>query len=358
MKLYRYLFIISIALLPLLYGCPENNTVVTKINRDGSCIRTVGDFDPRDFEGIDSVKNDIPIPVDRSWKLENTNDTTAVLMKEFKTVDELNDLYSADESEFNVYNRKVELEKRFRWFHTIFILKETYSGVLTEIPLTNYMSKEEAEIIKMDDSESHPIIKNLESASRESLIESIEERFGYWLDDNIYSIAFDDILSIADSFHFVNKEELDHILLKDTLKNRIDESEKILISFDFEGDQMDMIELTKLIGKEIGLDSMDIINLEEHVKNADLEEKYDNEIFAGFIDSYNNEILMPGLLIDTNAESIAGDTLIWDVGLLSYLDSDYIMYAESKVTNDWAYLVSGFILAIAIIIPFLSRKKA
>jgi hypothetical protein len=212
--------------------------------------------------------------------------------------------------------------------------------------------------MKIDDIESLPIINKLEPTSRESLIENIEERYGYWLDDNIYSLAFDDILSIADSLNIINKQDFNPVLLKDSVKNRIKESGKKIIIFDFEKDEMDMIELTRLIAKEIDMDSILEIQLEKFVESADLEEKYNTEIFADFPTDYNNEIMMPGLLTDTNAEKIKGDTLVWGVGFLRNLDSDYVMFAESKITNDWAYLVSGFILAIAIIIPFLSRKKA
>ena len=151
MKLMKFLFIASIALLPLLYGCPDKKAVTTTINLDGSCVRTIGEFDPRDFKGIDSVKQNISIPVDQSWTLVNINDTVAVLKKIFNSVSELNELYSNDESALNIYDRNVELVKKFRWFHTTLQYRETYKGALTEIPLTNYMTKDEAELFKMPD---------------------------------------------------------------------------------------------------------------------------------------------------------------------------------------------------------------
>lgn len=351
-----FLFIVCIAGLTFLFGCPERNTVTTKINRDGSCTRSIGSFDPRDFKGIDSVLHNLPVPVDQSWDLETINDSTAVLTKEFKSVGDLNGLYSSDKSELNMYRRKVELIKKFRWFHTVFKYSETYEGIITEIPLTNYMSEAEAETFKKDDSEDHPITANLEPKAKESLIDNIEERFGFWLHDNIYSVAFDDIIKIADSLKLIKKQMIDLSHVKDTVKQQIDEEGKHMITFD-SGEDMGMPELAELIGLEIGFDSIALSELKEVVDESKLDEKYENEIFAGFTEDYDNELLMPGLLTDTNAELLKGDTLSWEVNIIKFIDSDFVMYAESKVTNDWAYVLSGFIILMAVIIPFLGKLR-
>lgn len=356
MKTYRIVLVMIIAALPFLAGCPERKSVTTKVNKDGSCVRTIGEFDLKKFQGIDSLVDDIPIPIDRSWELENINDSTAVLTKEFESVSDLNALYSSDESELKGYKRKVELKKKFRWFHTVLQYSETYEGLLTEIPLTNYMSEMEAESFKMGDSKNHPLFANLEPKSRKSLVDNIEERFEYWLHDNIYSMAFDDIIEIADSMQLMEKLHINVGEVKDTVKHQIEEADKHMITFSSE-DEIDMVELAELMGKEIGLDSIALMELSKIVSEAKLDEKYENEIFFGIMKDYDNKVIMPGLLIDTNAEFVNCDTLIWDVELIKYLDSDFVMFAESKVTNFWAYILSGFIILIAVLIPFLGKLR-
>lgn len=356
MKKYRILFIIGIALLPLLSGCPDTKTVTTTINKDGSCIRTIGDFDPLEFKGIDSVKHNIPIPVDQSWELVNINDTTAVLRKQFESVDEINGLYTNDHSALNMHTRDVELVKKFRWFHTLFQYRETYDASITHIPITNYMSTAEAEVFKSEDSEKHPLLKNLDKKAQNSLSDNIEERFGLWWHDNIYSMAFDDILEIADSLGLLNQQNINIDEVKDTIKYEIDQGEKQLMTF--EDDQLGPVDIARLIGKEMDFDSVSMTNLTQVVSSLNLDEVYENEILGGFGDEYDNQIIMPGVLTDTNAEILNSDTLVWHVGPIKFIDSDFVMFAESKVTNHWAYLVSGFILAIALIIPFLRKKKA
>lgn len=344
------------ALLPLLSGCPDTKNVTTTINRDGSCTRTIGEFDPKDFKGIDSVKHDIPILIDQSWELVNINDSTAVLKKEFVSVVELNELYASDESELHMYNRRIQLNKKFRWFHTVFQYRETYDGLLNEIPYTNYFSEEEAEVFKSDDINDLPLLANLNERARNSLSDNIEERFGLWLHDNIYSMAFDDILDISDSLGLINLNNINVKELKDTVKHIIDQEEKYLISFD--DNQLGTEDIAQIIGTEMELDTASIHKLAMSIDLSRLDEKYENWLLADIANGHDNQVIMPGQLIDTNAEFIQADTLGWHMSSIKFINADYTMFAESRVTNEWAYILSGFILIIAIIIPFLKKKKA
>lgn len=342
--------------MPFLGGCPDTKNVTTTINRDGSCVRTIGNFDPREFKGIDSIKHDIPIPIDESWKLVAIDDSAAVLKKGFGSVAELDALYDSDESEIKMYKRKVTLDKKFRWFHTFFQYRESYDGLLTEIPITEYMTLQEADVFKSSNPEDHPMLVKLEEKSQNSLSDNIEERFGYWLHDNIYSLAFNDIIEIADSLKILDYRNVDVKALKDTVKKIIENESKKIINFDFE-DDLDMVDLAKLIGSQVHLDSVSKIKLSGHVENAKLDERYENWLLADIANGHNNQVILPGQLIDTNAERINGDTLVWHMNSIKFIDADYTMFAESRVTNNWAFLVSGFILAVAIMIPFIKRRK-
>jgi hypothetical protein len=356
MKASRFLIVVVISILPLLCGCPDTKKVTTTIHKDGRTVRSVGDFDPRSFKGVDSVKHELPVPVDQSWELYSINDSSAVLRKEFNSVDELNELYSFDESELGEYQRNVVLEKKFRWFHTSMIYKETYNGLLEEIPLTDYLSEQEIECFKMEHPEDHPLLADMESKAMESLMDNIDERLGLWLNDNIFSMAFDDIVDIGDSLNILNKESLEGANLKDTIEVQWQISDRDFILFS--EDEMEMIELVEMIGNRLELDTMQLLEFKAAVKSAYLDDKYENQLFADLGHEHYNQVIMPGQLIDTNAEKIQGDTLVWQMNSMKFIDSDYIMYAESRLTNLWAYIVSGIILVIAIIIPFLKKKKA
>ncbi|MCK5702577.1 MAG: hypothetical protein KAI29_15540 [Cyclobacteriaceae bacterium] len=354
MKTYRIFMVIIIGVLPFLAGCPERKSVTTKINIDGSCVRTIGEFDLKKFKGIDSLLHDLPIPIDHSWKLDTINDSTAVLTKEFENVSDLNALYSSDASSLNVYQRKVELRKKFRWFHTVFQYYETYGGLLTEIPLSNYLTEKEIEIFKASDPDQRPEMINFDSLARKSLLDNMEERFDYWFHDHLFSMFFDDLITIADSSHLIKITAIDPTELKKVVRQQVDKTGDIDL---FSDDSMGIKELTRIIGEEWGLDSAQMNHFQEISVKVNLEEKYEKELFVGLSEEYDNKVNMPGLLMDTNAEIVEGDTLIWGVDLIKYIDSDFVMFAESKVTNRWAYILSGFIILIAVIIPFLGKLK-
>ena len=356
MKTYNLLFVSIIFALPFLAGCPEKKSIITTINNNGSCVRKIGYFDPRKFEGIDSVIHHLPVPVDQSWSLEVINDSTALLVKKFESVEVLNAMYAVDESTLSTSHRKAELKKEFKWFYTAFQYSETYGGVLTEIPLDKYLQQLEIDAFKSNDSEKYLEKFISDHKSRKSLSDNIEERAGFWLHDHIYTMAFDDIIRLADSLQLLDIKRVNLRQIKDTVRQQIEAADKQIISFDFD-DSMDFAELAGMIGTNLQLDSMAIDDLKHHVTYGNFEDKYEERILFGITEDYDHMVIMPGVLIGTNAEVVGGDTLKWDLTFVKYLDSDFVMYAESRVTNAWAYIVSVLIVLLAVVILFLGKLR-
>jgi len=356
MKTHKLLFILSICILPFLAGCPSRKSVITRVNKDGSCVRAIGEFDPRNFKGIDSLINDLPVPVDGSWNLDTINDSTAYISKRFESVEDMNSMYARDSSTLSRCKRKVELKKEFKWFYTAFKYYETYGGVLTEIPLNKYLLDTEIQTWKSGSTEKYLKSTGLESKSAKSLDENVEERLDYWLHDNIYSMAFDDIINLADSMKLIDKETIDLDYVKDTIKNQMDEESKWVNIFD-DGGQMSIEDFIDLVSSFTKIDSISTIDLKQQVLKENLADKYEDEVLFGLTEEYDHLVMMPGLLVDTNADGIHGDTLNWDININKYIDSDFVIYAESRITNLWAYVVSAVIIVLAGIIPFLSRFR-
>ena len=51
-----------------------------------------------------------------------------------------------------------------------------------------------------------------------------------------------------------------------------------------------------------------------------------------FDDSFEFQLILPGILESNNADSLAGDTLFWSLNLENYLTEDYILTAESGIS--------------------------
>jgi hypothetical protein len=356
MKTHKVLFMLAIGLLPLLAGCPDRKSVITKVNSDGSCDRAVGYFKIDEYDGVDSVIHDLPVPVDSSWKLVPVNDTMAVLTRNFEDIAALNSLYQEDVSALGRARRSVGLNRDFRWFFTVYKYSERYTGIMKDIPMTNYLSEQEFEAFMMDNSEDHPLMAGLDEKAQESLLVNIEERVGYWFHDYLYTLAFDDIVQLGDSAGLLSKERNNLNEIKNVIEQEIDEDEGQLIRFDLD-DQMEFSELALMIAEKLSLDSAKSTSLASLVSKAGLDDKYEDELLFGFMEEYDHLVIMPGLVVETNAESIQTDTLFWNISMAKYLDRDYVIYAESRVTNSWAYIVSAVIVVLAFMLPYFAYRR-
>jgi hypothetical protein len=76
-------------------------------------------------------------------------------------------------------------------------------------------------------------------------------------------------------------------------------------------------------------------------------------------DDYTNKIIMPGMLVETNAMEINGNELSWSIDLEDFFAKDYAMKAESRILNHKSIIVlSIFIIGIIVILLlFLLKKK-
>jgi len=77
-------------------------------------------------------------------------------------------------------------------------------------------------------------------------------------------------------------------------------------------------------------------------------------------DQFKFRIFLPGVVISTNADSIAGDTLMWTFGLKDFLNDDYILEAQSIVYSKKRIqfviiVVTLLVLIIAVILIKFKR---
>ena len=79
-------------------------------------------------------------------------------------------------------------------------------------------------------------------------------------------------------------------------------------------------------------------------------------------DSFSFQLILPGILEITNANSFAGDTLFWSFELQDYMNEDFVMQAKSKINYPRRQKVGLFICFILILFIFgirnLGRRAA
>ena len=71
---------------------------------------------------------------------------------------------------------------------------------------------------------------------------------------------------------------------------------------------------------------------------------------------FTNELAVPGKVISTNAPIIDAEYLKWKVDGMRLLFDDYTLTASYRVVNIWAFVISGLILILAIILIIVSTS--
>ena len=76
-------------------------------------------------------------------------------------------------------------------------------------------------------------------------------------------------------------------------------------------------------------------------------------------DNFRYKLILPGVLQTTNADSLAGDTLLWSFELRDYMNEDYVMTAESLIDYPVRQKVGiAFIILLGLLfIGIQIRKK-
>jgi len=303
------------------FGC-RDITTHTKVNSDGSCERIL----IVEGDSTEIINYAYPIPSDSTWNAEETGSNEMTLSKSFKRVSDLNKhLASAPDSALKI---EVALNKRFRWFYTYIRYQEVYKpfNKFSHIPLTDYLTEAEIDSFHLGEGDSE-----------------IEDKVESWYLDNMKEEVYEALFRSARA---MNNPLLTIELIqekKTALFSAFDEE-------DFDSDTKSELVNSVLEACEKVYGTRTVWKLEKNLSELvqTTWEKYYFTMYVGTED-YENIVTMPGLILDTNSEEIDGNNVTWDIEWQNFLYKDYEMWAESRIVNKWAIVITGIILLIIII---------
>jgi hypothetical protein len=331
-------------------SCDEPETVVTNyVHTDGSVTRKIVMRNLKNSFG----KTVLQVPFDSTWTVKDSieingkGDTTWVKRAEklFRSIDEINLAYRTDSGPNKDISRQAGFKKSFKWFNTEFrffekIDKKLSSGYLVKDILNNeellyFYSPERLK----QDKENGP-----DSLKFKSLSDSIKKKTDRWLIKNVTSewiVAFSDLTE--------GKSGGD--IKRESLKAREEEFVKIIEPNleKFDSLWSNGFFLKKFIGEANALK----FKVES---DSAVEIATKNVLFT--FENYSVRIVMPGKIIGTNGFIDSSNVLLWPVESDYFMTEPYEMWAESKVTNTWAWLASGlFLLFVLTGVVFRVIKK-
>lgn len=350
-----FLFILAL----FLGGCYDGNpsfSILTKVNSDGSCERTLV---VKDIESKNLTSENLPISIDSSWNmtfqidsvqikdgddLKMKIDTTYFFYKKFESVELLNEDYADTGNFYSPINRSIEFRKKFRWFYTYYEYSETFGNLLSGEPMSNYLTEEELYAL-ISDSDTLPLFEGLDSIEIKNKKDSIDENYGTWISKTYFNAYFEALQNQLNASEVLisYKEPLDSY--KDTLYK------EFAGKFDYD----DLYDLADSL-----LHANGKIRLLRENKDSLMTSVYDKmELWEYwfFADPFDQRLIIPGELSYANADSIKGDTLLYTFRFQRFLTENYEMRAESRIINKWAFYVSGAIILLALITLIVGRKS-
>ncbi len=331
-----------ILVLVLLAGCRRDIVTTTQVRPDGSFERTVT------VSGDSSVvlSGSFPIPRDSTWTIskkmegekKGDKNLTYTARKAFRNVRDLNAELGLRKDSVLQVQISVALDKRFRWFNTFYVYRETYkaSCPFSRVSISEFLNTKELELY----------YQMVDTLDKDTL--GLDKKFNAWNEravlEDLYRVLLHEAETIQDPALTprtiaIRKDQLFRVLQSDSIDLGKDQK---LLQF------LETFFRTKSVRKM----SPAIIRFgkEFETKQAFLSQMMD--------DRYTNQTVLPGIVLNTNAQGIEGGKAVWKFNGRRFLWADFEMRMESRVVNRGAlYITAALLLAVFAGIAVLVLKR-
>ena len=368
----------------VLFGCDYETLVINTVHEDGSVTRTVTmknseeDFNPEKYR----------VPVDSTWQTEITTeinengDTSWILTAEkyFASVDEINEEYENDQGSNKLLERTAHFSRSFKWFTTVFRYSETVEKVVSvNCPVESFLSDEELKFFYLPGKVQNELKEGADSLTYRDLSDTIDAKTEVWLWTGFVRQWIEIFYGITEGHPelTISKEEMHSKepeivqVIIDFEESEEEEEEEILNGM--EGDEELIQDVEEEMEKEESPDDIQIII--ESVFSKTFYSTFKTEIDSSMseietmtdpywsAESYDLEIRMPGKILssngyaDTEPESNGEGGILWTVQGDYFLLQQYEMWVESKISNIWAWIVTGVFVLFVITGLMVRRRK-
>ncbi len=361
----------------LLASCnKDESTMLTIVNEDGTCSREISIHpypqgvmakadEPiedhclhfgTDWErtwsvvGEDSLRHPVPMTHEQWDSLQRVFPKQSVSSKillhckrDYQTVSEMSDSLSQVIID-KLFHAKSSLEKHFKWFYTDYVFEETFSILDSKhyfpIPIENYLSADTASYWYTGQPD---LTKDLTGAEQKEMLDGIETKVSQWLNANAFAYVYDYI-------GYVYYKEL---------KNPPVSKERFLALRDT---LVKLPAVQNMSLEDMGKQISDILkdyyhsdvysNLSLFHDNEKLEwvmnQKYRGYKLLTTMMAFQYKLVMPGRILDSGIGTAKGNIVHYKFSAERLIPHDFVITATSRVTNIWAFIVTGLIILLAI----------
>jgi len=332
--------IIVCSLLLMVVSCNEPETVVTNIvHPDGTITRKI-EMKSNESKAEERFKTSgLLVPFDSTWTVRDScevnkdGDTTWIrrVEKLLNSVNEINLTYKADSGYNRHVGRHAEFIKRFRWFNTEFRFSEIIDKkMLHGYPLADFLNQEELAYFYSPDSVVLTNLSGPDSLKYKVFGDTISKKTDRWMWKNVVSEWIGEFTRLTEG-------KADDEMNLRSLKAREDEFVSLALANEKNLDSLweNGILLKEFIGEANAL---------KYKTEADTAISLASDNIWVDFREYSVRIAMPGKVTGTNGFVQKNQEMLWPVKSDFFLTEQYEMWAESKVPNRWAWIVSGLFL--------------
>jgi hypothetical protein len=348
--------------------------MLTVINADGSCYREFAEnADSAFLSGDISLEsNPFPADIDSTWEFawsfknsglrtdfpltKTLNDSIAKITagyaivkgkkskdhviaygrKQYKSVKELNKTFKFKKSkEWSKMQVRHKLDMNFRWFYTYYHYSETYPKLVTnfELPIENYLTKDEAQFWFTGEPN---ILQGLNGVEIRDYVGALEDKYRKWFNQNTWNAQYKVLIANYNQIKNqpVSIKELES--LRDTI-------------FDAKVNDVEDFKMKKILDDYFKTNVFSQFWKSKNNPMEKYEDEFGNQEFIKYFgESFNYKLILPGEIIQPNNAILKGDTLIWKLTAYRMIPSDYVIQAQSRRANIWAFILTGLIFIVAI----------
>jgi hypothetical protein len=328
----KSLKILSLSVLLLAASCDEPETVVMNfVHTDGSVTRRIEMRNTKNNFGREVVQ----VPVDSTWSMKDSisigekSDTTwfKTAEKSFKNVDEINKEYQNEKGLNKMALRSASFSKKFRWFNTVYTFSEKIeSSMRAGYPPEKFFVKDELEFFYLPESISKAKLSGADSTKYKELdgrVKSKTDRYFWSCVTSEWIEEFSNLTAgrsgdkpVKEKLKLLEAQIVDTIMVFDTKGDSV--FTHFLDSHGYGKFRTEADSATAIINKRL-------------------------ELYMSF-NGYTDIFVMPGRVTASNGYVLDKGEIMWPVNPEFFLSQPYVMHAESKMPNIWAWIVSGLFL--------------
>jgi hypothetical protein len=341
----------------VLSGCEEKRYFVTTVvSADGSVDRII------EWRGASDSTTwaRLPLPVDSTWRItyraRSSSDSVPVLTasKHFSSYEALAAEYALNPDPVKV-RVEVKIASRFRWFYTYYDYAESYGDPdpVSLVPKSSFFSQ--AELADMASGRSSDTlasrIKEWHSANaKRRLVNRLVEAAGKLGDTSLTALRVE-----------ASRALLEQVLLGDSIYAELEHDEEFAhATIDDPSNHRSLaaaavkpaLRALRDIFASPAVDSLR--GAVEQALDEYVASENSTEALKG---SYTSTVVMPGVLLETNAADVSGSRASWKTDGSVILSGEVRMTAVSRCVNTWAIVVSALAAAALIVASLLLARR-